>query len=60
MLSKGEPGWQQAFAQASVFCLKLEAVKPPGVGGIGGTCYLAALLALGRKEEQGLLVELLT
>lgn len=59
MLSKEKPGWQQQLAQASIFCLKLEAVKPPGVEGIGGTCYLSAVLALGGKE-QCLPAELLT
>lgn len=32
MLSKEKPDWQQVPAQASIFCLNLEAVKPPGVG----------------------------
>lgn len=58
MLSKEKPVWQQVLAQASIFCLKLEAVKLPGVGELGGTCSLAAVLALEGKQ-QGLPAELL-
>lgn len=36
MVSKEKPAWQQLLAKASIFCLNLEALKPPGVGGYEG------------------------